>query len=177
VREPDETAEPACGTERWAVKVGSDPGARQPMSTVRSTIAVLRALSRPSQLPEGERFPGAETTIYELRDVLLVKVKREADSDAHLVLSDDSGATMVAELADEACVAPASPWRQAIRDARATLAAHPLVHANKTAAFVSLRGVGFFDRLHGQTGMAPNGIELHPVLAICFGMGCDFGAP
>lgn len=27
-------------------------------------------------------------------------------------------------------------------------------------------GVGFFDFLHGQTGAAPNGIELHPVLKI-----------
>jgi hypothetical protein len=25
-------------------------------------------------------------------------------------------------------------------------------------------GVAFFDYLHGQTGVAPNGIELHPVL-------------
>jgi hypothetical protein len=25
-------------------------------------------------------------------------------------------------------------------------------------------GVAFFDFLHGQTGVAPNGIELHPVL-------------
>lgn len=29
-------------------------------------------------------------------------------------------------------------------------------------------GVGFFDRVHGQTGVAPNGIELHPVLGIEF---------
>ena len=28
----------------------------------------------------------------------------------------------------------------------------------------TIRGVGFFDFLHGQTGVAPNGIELHPVL-------------
>src|SRR5260370_29474065 len=27
-------------------------------------------------------------------------------------------------------------------------------------------GVGFFDFLHGQTGAAPSGIELHPVLKI-----------
>jgi len=27
-------------------------------------------------------------------------------------------------------------------------------------------GVGFFDRRHGQTGAAPNSIELHPVLQI-----------
>ena len=29
----------------------------------------------------------------------------------------------------------------------------------------TLTGVGFFDELHGQTGVAPNGIELHPVLS------------
>jgi hypothetical protein len=34
----------------------------------------------------------------------------------------------------------------------------------------SIVGVGFFDVIHGQRGVAPNGIELHPVLGICFGM-------
>lgn len=29
-----------------------------------------------------------------------------------------------------------------------------------------LIGVGFIDRLHGQLGVAPNGIELHPVLSV-----------
>jgi len=29
-------------------------------------------------------------------------------------------------------------------------------------------GVGFFDRSHGQTAVALNGIELHPVLNIEF---------
>jgi hypothetical protein len=29
----------------------------------------------------------------------------------------------------------------------------------------SVTGVGFFDLLHGQTGISPNGIELHPVLS------------
>ncbi|MSQ21739.1 MAG: DUF3761 domain-containing protein [Dehalococcoidia bacterium] len=29
-----------------------------------------------------------------------------------------------------------------------------------------MTGVGFFDLIHGQRGVAPNGIELHPVLAI-----------
>ena len=31
---------------------------------------------------------------------------------------------------------------------------------------VIVTGVGFFDKIHGQTGVAPNGIELHPVLSI-----------
>src|SRR5438876_2385585 len=33
---------------------------------------------------------------------------------------------------------------------------------------VVITGVGFFDRQHGQTGRAVNGIELHPVLDISF---------
>lgn len=27
-----------------------------------------------------------------------------------------------------------------------------------------IKGVAFFDQKHGQRGMAPNGIELHPIL-------------
>ena len=33
---------------------------------------------------------------------------------------------------------------------------------------VRITGVGFFDHSHGQTGGAPNSIELHPVLSIIF---------
>jgi hypothetical protein len=34
----------------------------------------------------------------------------------------------------------------------------------KLAGSVTITGVGFWDEKHGQTGIAPNGIELHPVL-------------
>jgi hypothetical protein len=33
---------------------------------------------------------------------------------------------------------------------------------------VTVTGVAFFDSIHGQEGVAPNGIELHPVLVIDF---------
>jgi hypothetical protein len=33
---------------------------------------------------------------------------------------------------------------------------------------VTVTGVAFFDTLHGQEGVAPNGIELHPTLSISF---------
>ena len=36
----------------------------------------------------------------------------------------------------------------------------------------TVTGVGFFDILHGQTGVAPNGIELHPVLRLS-GLNCQ----
>jgi len=40
------------------------------------------------------------------------------------------------------------------------------------SATITVRGVGFLDFAHGQNGVVPNAIELHPVLEICFGHGC-----
>jgi hypothetical protein len=34
---------------------------------------------------------------------------------------------------------------------------------------VTIQGLGFFDFAHGQDGVAPNAIELHPVTGIAFG--------
>ena len=37
---------------------------------------------------------------------------------------------------------------------------------------VTVVGIGYWDEHSGEDGAAPNGIELHPVLAICFGRDC-----
>ena len=54
-------------------------------------------------------------------------------------------------------------------DARAALAAScgGLAGAKPVtlSGTVTLTGVGYFDPIHGQSGVAPNGIELHPVLS------------
>jgi hypothetical protein len=39
---------------------------------------------------------------------------------------------------------------------------------SESRPLVRVTGVGFFDFLHGQRGVAPNGIELHPVLEVEF---------
>ena len=39
------------------------------------------------------------------------------------------------------------------------------VRFKRISGRATVSGVGFFDRPHRQTGVAPNGIELHPVLA------------
>jgi len=39
---------------------------------------------------------------------------------------------------------------------------------SKARPLVRITGVGFFDYIHGQHGVAPNGIELHPVLGVAF---------
>ena len=80
----------------------------------------------------------------------------------------DGQRTMIVELPEADCTA--GPFTTALSQARATFdvrhqATPRLQHVNEP---VTVRGVGFFDRIHGQTGVAPNGIELHPVLAISF---------
>jgi hypothetical protein len=70
-------------------------------------------------------------------------------------------------------VGAGSPFATAISNARSKFDAQ--LHATtsfQTANIpVQIKGVGFFDFLHGQTGVAPNGVELHPVLDIVFNPG------
>ena len=42
------------------------------------------------------------------------------------------------------------------------------VPMTKVGASAAIVGVGFFDSDHGQTGVAPNAIEIHPILSITF---------
>jgi hypothetical protein len=100
----------------------------------------------------------------------LTKFKKETDSDYHLVLSDAAGNTLVSEIPLPACVGTGSPFLSKITNARAEFDAK----LNATSSFqtvsipVRITGVGMFDFLHGQTGVAPNGIEIHPILDIVF---------
>ena len=105
----------------------------------------------------------------------LTQYKLESDSDYHLVLSDGAGRTMITEIPDPACVGSSSPLLSSIQKARSEFnAKYTPTTSFKTANVpVTVTGVGFFDFLHGQTGVAPNGIELHAVLDIAFGNGAS----
>src|SRR6185312_400080 len=72
---------------------------------------------------------------------------------------------------DPGCVGSSSPFLSGIRNARSQFDAKFTVTTSfkTTNMAVTVTGVGFFDFLHGQTGVAPNGIELHAVLDIQFG--------
>jgi hypothetical protein len=135
-----------------------------------TTITFLRRLKPPAHLPASTRIRPVETTRWQVR-ARLVSFKIEADSDVHLVIADPtSGGTMIVEFPAANCVgatAPSKP-RQLMKNARAAL-----IHAcgtPNTERFTSLsgtavmNGVGFFDFKHGQRGVAPNAIELHPIL-------------
>ena len=161
----------ACGIERWPVKVGDDLDANQVdlKTAARTTIAALDALAAPVDRPEADRAGATERTLYVL-EATLYAYKLEIDGDYHLALRGPGGETLIAEIPDPACVGSTSPFLEGIRRARAAfdhrLKAHTRFrHANLK---VKVTGVGFFDFDHHQRGVAPNAIELHPVLDIVF---------
>lgn len=158
-----------CGKERWAVKVGCDPGAGkiELHAPLKTTIAGMRAWSAPRTLGP-DRVAPHETSQYSL-NATLSGYKLEADRDIHLVLSDSLGATVIAEIPAAAC-ASGSPWQSRIAASRASFLRRFRVSATYRRAKVPVRieGIGFFDFIHGQTGVAGNGVELHPVLALAF---------
>jgi len=164
----------SCGVERWSVKTGTDAdaGLIHLQSTSQTTIATLDALPAPSNLPANNRVQPTETTVFQLH-ATLTEYKLESDSDYHLVLSDGSGHTMISEIPDPNCVGSSSPLLSDIQNARAEFDARytPTGSFQTANVAVTVTGVGFFDFLHGQTGVAPNGIELHAVLDIQFGTG------
>src|SRR6266705_477912 len=109
-----------CGVERWSVKTGTDPDAglvnlNSPSAT---TITNLAAIAAPATLPDNNRVQPTETTLWVLHTTLQ-KFVLAYDSDYHMVLTDDSGHTMIAEIPSPDCVGPGSPFAAGIAHARA----------------------------------------------------------
>jgi hypothetical protein len=152
----------ACGVERWPVKVAVDRDvARIDTTPAPTTISALRALPRPPRpMPYNTRVAPYELQTFRVRAILR-QVITEDDGDWHLVLEDPdrAGATLVAEVPDANC-AIGSKFADRYTTVRRDLRAAP------RNATIEIVGVGFFDYLHGQRGMAPNGFELHPVLHV-----------
>jgi hypothetical protein len=160
-----------CGIERWSVKTMTDtPARRMSLRPRNSTVRALRLLPAPHVGQQTPRMRGAERTVYRVR-ARLVEMKLEDDSDVHLVIADPANRqrTMIVEFPVPFCTKAASrAARRKMSVARRALIAacgtpsassfHPL------SGTATITGVGFFDVRHGQTGIAPNGIELHPVL-------------
>ena len=152
-----------CGVERWPVKTLSDPGARQVDFAVRP--ATVRYLGSLRANPGGQDSRGPlESRVFGVQ-ARLVGVKRESDSDYHLILSA-GGATMIAEMPLTACTSGAQ-HRYAMSTARAELeravggpVGESWIHPGLR---VRVAGVLFFDFPHGQSGHARNYAELHPV--------------
>ncbi len=161
-----------CDGERWPVKAGTDTDAYQVnlSSATSTTIANLTALSKPKKLPDTTRIKPTETTTWVL-SATLVKYVRSYDADYHIVFRDGAGRTMIGEIPDPNCVPASSPFRSAIVHARNQFNAMftPTSNFQDASVPVQITGVGFFDYNEGQEGIAPNAIELHPIIDIVFG--------
>jgi hypothetical protein len=161
----------SCGVERWSVKTGTDAdkGLVNVSSTTPNAITTMRGWPAPNPIPPNNRVSPYETTVWSL-DATLTQYKLESDSDYHLILQDASGNTLIAEIPLPACVGSGSPFLSGITNARNAFNARFTPTGSFQTANIPVRitGVGMFDFLHGQTGVAPNGIELHPVLSIIF---------
>jgi putative Ig domain-containing protein len=164
----------SCGVERWAIKTGTDADRSKItlQSTAPTTVPAMRAVAKPASLPSNNRIQPTETTVFQIRSTL-TKFKLESDSDVHMVLDDGNGQTMITEIPDPACVGSTRPLITSIQKTHNEFTAKftPTTSFQNTNTPVTVTGVGFFDFLHGQTGVAPNGIELHAVLDIQFGTG------
>jgi hypothetical protein len=96
-----------------------------------------------------------------------------------LLLGDGSGHTMIAEIPDPSC-AQNSRFATQITALRKSIdSRYPGISSSDMTvnATVTLKGVGFFDYDPNYAeDEAPDGIELHPVTALCFGTGCSPGS-
>lgn len=157
------------GGYRWDVKTLADPAARQfaGLAPTDTSIQSLAGLAGP---PLHSPRSGAELQTWRLSGVTLLAYGVRHDGDIHLVLGDAAGRTLVAEMPAASSMTSAPPALRAQADAaRAQFeATHSVTPGRHTLSEpVSVAGVGFFDFTHPKPvdGAAPNGIELHPVLA------------
>jgi hypothetical protein len=158
-----------CGTERWAVKTLTDPAATSVnLRAKKSSVAALRAIPAPRYSVKAPRATAEKQAVY--IDVNIVGYKLEGDSDLHVVVADGAGATMVVEFPDPDCMLGSRALRsatQARRDLLTMLPVAPTARYRRVPAIPArVTGVVFFDSVHGQQGVAPNGVELHLVTGI-----------
>ncbi len=180
-----------CGKWCWSTKTGtdSDKGSIDLSQVVQTTIAQMDALQGPPYLltcgasggycscPYPPRESPAGDTVYELKNVHVSEIGLEADSDYHMDLDDGQGHDMVAEIPFPGCVGSSSVVGCNISHARAAVDAvtPPQSAGDAVNLTATIIGVGFFDFVHNPPvqGSAANGVELHPVLRMCFGLDCD----
>ena len=157
------------GVERWAVKVLVDAAAAQVNYTPLPTTidSLINIPTTPST--SAPRMAGKEFQSYVFTCNITIK-KNEDDNDYHLVLKSGSE-TMIGEVPDPVCSAAASSVHvNEFISARNWVNAHIGTGAvsNVNIAPVDVTGVSFVDVPHGQTGAAPNQMEIHPILGLRF---------
>lgn len=168
-----------CAVFRWDVKTMTDPGAAQVNltptdTTVHALVHLPWTKVVPTHLPRaGEAtFAPVELTTYRIQAKLDGWKIAADDGDIHLVVRDPTtDESMIVEFPDPKCTTKASTVdRKPMTAARHAVetdcpGATLRTSFHKLAGEATITGVGFFDKKHNQTGVALNGIELHPALS------------
>ena len=156
-------AQSVCGYQRWPVKIWADDDAAKVDTTpVLVTVAELARIPRPqTSFPQRARIPGVELQTFLLRARFIEARSQDDDSDIHIVVRDleVDQATLVTEIPHPECTAD-ERLKRVFAEARQALRTVP------RDAVIEIVGLGFFDYEHGQRGMAPNSLEIHPVLRL-----------
>ena len=175
----DQTCGTSCGVQRWHIKTLDDAYVNTinwlPIVANVSDLTTAPVPNPYDQYNDTTRYAPYETQSYRIR-ATLVSWKIESDHDYHIVVADvnDPTVTMIVEPPDVNCSAAcASNFGNYYTSVRQKLnncfGATPGSMTNfPSGVVVDLTGVPLFDALHGQTGVAPNGIELHPLLSVDF---------
>lgn len=179
---PTPAADAPCAGYRWSIKVATDADASKiQLSPVQqTTMTWLTGIPKPNTEDTLPRLLPTEGTPYELSNVTVTEVFHAVDQDYHLVLKDAEGHTMIAESPDPAC-APNSTLYTQIQSVHQQIAQHyPAISSTpmQVSDTITLEGVPFFDYVPNYaTGESDDGIEIHPILGICFGANCSLSTP
>jgi len=168
-----------CAFFRWDVKTLTDPKADQVSPTVvDTTVHQLVHLPAPKKVPEhlpragGPEFTPIELTTYRITGKLEWWKISADDGDIHLVVQDPAtDEPMIVEFPDPKCTGKASAThRDEMTAARHAVESscpgqHLTTGFHELSGTATITGVGFFDKNHGQRGVALNAVELHPALS------------
>ena len=158
------------GDERWDVKTLTDADAKK-VNFKADTVTVDYLIKIQPDRKIGNKLSrfGVEFKTF----VVVCGIReyrREDDGDYHLVLYDlkDTNKTMIGEIPLTFCSSVSkSKYAKKFEQSADYFEQKVMDKKYKTKKGVyKIYGPAFYDKKHGQLGLAPNGIEIHPILSI-----------
>lgn len=160
--------------KRWPIKTLSDKDTVliNFKNIVKSTVHDQINIKRPKGKITSRQT--SETTVYAI-DCYIIGFKKELDRDIHVIIKDiNTEETMVVEVPNYKDIYIKNTSREKQFEILRKWFVdnigkpHSKFKLLKKPILVTITGVGFWDTVHGQKGMAANGREIHPVLSIKF---------
>ena len=166
---PSSSSEPECGIERWHVKILTDPA----VSSINWT-AMTTTVAEQNTFPELMVSEDTGRMAFEEQAVTvqctITAFVRESDKDIHLIIVDNSGDSMIAEIPSTECAEVAASKYAAQFDSASVWVTNnlgtPSTDFKNVNVPATITGVLFQDFNHGQDGHARNYREIHPVTKI-----------